>query len=123
MQPQSSEEGLGHSALVEISAPRPHRQSNHRRTDGIEKRRACKKQILNSRGLKNAIIGSMKQKVDRWKESRYADSRAPRRLVHHESVMIEPQPCADVPLAQAHLVLQVNRRFDIPFRLIRKLKV
>ncbi len=37
--------------------------------------------------------------------------------------MIEPQPRADVPPAQAHLVLHVNRRLDIPFPLIGKLKV
>src|SRR5260370_17705247 len=65
----------------------------------------------------------MKQQVERRNESRYADSRAPRGLVHHKSVMIEPQSRADVPPAQTHLVLYVNRRLDIPFPLIGKLKV
>src|SRR5258708_6770675 len=65
----------------------------------------------------------MKQQVERRNEPRYADSRAPRRLVHHKSVMIEPQPRAYVPPAQAHLVLYVNRRLDVPIPLIGKLKV
>src|SRR6266852_8596526 len=65
----------------------------------------------------------MKQQVERRNESRHADSRAPRGLVHHKAVMIEPQSRADVPLAQTHLVLYVNRRLDIPFPLIGKLKV
>src|SRR6266849_7891802 len=65
----------------------------------------------------------MKQQVEGWHESRYADSRAPRRLVHHKSVMIEPHSTADVPPAQAHLVLHINRRLDIPFPLIGKRKV
>src|SRR3977135_1741906 len=65
----------------------------------------------------------MKQQVERRNESRYADSRTPRRLVHHKSIMIEPQSRADVPPAQAHLVLYVNRRLDVPIPLIGKLKV
>ena len=64
----------------------------------------------------------MKQQVEFRHKSRYTDSRTPRRLVHYKSVLIEPQPRADVPPAQAHLVLHVNRRLDIPFLLIRKLK-
>src|SRR5882762_11043642 len=65
----------------------------------------------------------MKQQVECRHESRYADSRAPRRLVYDKSIMIEPQPRADVPPAQAHLVLHVNRGLDVPFLLIGKLKV
>src|SRR5712671_5561742 len=65
----------------------------------------------------------MKQQVELRHESRYTDSRTPRRLVYDKSVMIEPQPRADVPPAQAHLVLHVNRRLDVPFLLIGKRKV
>src|SRR6267378_4962002 len=65
----------------------------------------------------------MKQQVERRKKSRYTDSRAPSRFVHHKSVMIEPQSRADVPSAQPHLVLRIKRRFNIPFPLVRKLKV
>src|SRR6267378_4685089 len=65
----------------------------------------------------------MKQQVKRRNEPRYADSRTPRRLVYDKSIMIEPQSRADVPPAQAHLVLYVNRGLDVPFPLIGKLKV
>ena len=123
IQAQLAKECFRHSALVKVSAPRPHRQSQHRRADGIEKRRAGNEQILDSGRLENTIIRSVKQQVERWNESRYTDSRTPRRLVYDKSVMIEPQSRADVPPAQAHLVLHVNRRLDIPFLLIRKLKI
>src|SRR5260370_561413 len=65
----------------------------------------------------------MKQQVECRHKSRYADSRAPRRLVHHKSLMNEPQPPPAVPPAQAHLVLPENPRPTTPFPLIGKLKV
>src|SRR5207302_1266105 len=80
-------------------------------------------EILDRGRLEYAIVGSVKQQVERRNESRYTDSRTPCRLVQDESIMIESETCADVPRAQAHLVLRVDRRFHIPFPLIRKSKI
>ncbi len=65
----------------------------------------------------------MKQQIERWHEPRHANSRTPRRLVNHKSVVIESQARADVPAPQPHLVLYVQRRFNFPFLLIGKRKV
>ena len=42
--------------------------------------------------------------------------------MHHKSIVIEPQPRADVPAGQPHLIPHVGRRFDVP-AVIRKLKL
>src|SRR6266481_8814169 len=61
IQPQFPEEGFGHSALIEISASRPDRQSQYRRAGGIEQRRAREKEILDSGRLEDTIVRNMKQ--------------------------------------------------------------
>ena len=64
----------------------------------------------------------MNKKLKRREGARNSDTRAPRRFVDNETIMVKPNAGADIPVSNSNLILDERRLLSIPAA-IRKAKL